>query len=91
MLGFRGRGERQNCEMDKAQEWIAEVLMCTPESLPPEQTPLRDVEGWDSLRHVALILGLERELNKKLTAEQIESIITLGDVIAVFRQKVVDA
>lgn len=69
------------------QERIAEMLMCEPESLPPREAPLTAIEGWDSLRHVALILGLERELDQKLTATQIQAIVTLGDVADVLRRK----
>ncbi len=75
----------------EAREWIADLLMCTPESLPPDVTPLREVEGWDSLRHVSLVLGLEQKRNKKLTADQIQNIVTVGDVLSILRQNVVDA
>lgn len=77
--------------MRDVQEWLADMLMCAPEDLPPEYTPLAAVEGWDSLRHVSLILGLERKLNEKLTAEQIKGIVTVGHVSDILRQKVVDA
>ena len=77
--------------MHEAQQLIADVLMCPAESLPPENTPLAALEGWDSLRHVGLILGLERRLDGKLSAEQIQAIVTLGDVARVLGQKGVDA
>jgi acyl carrier protein len=76
--------------MYDVQEWIADLLTCTPESLPAENAPLSEIDGWDSLRHLGLILGLEREINEKLTADQIKSIITLGDVAGILRRKVVD-
>jgi acyl carrier protein len=76
--------------MYDVQEWIADLLKCTPESLPAENAPLSEIDGWDSLRHLGLILGLEREINEKLTADQIKSIITLGDVAGILRRKVVD-
>ena len=69
---------------------MADMFMCTPETLPPAQTRLNEIEGWDSLRHVSLILGLERALNQKLTAEQIQGMVTLGDVTGMLSQKVVD-
>jgi acyl carrier protein len=75
--------------VDHVQEWIADVLMCPTESLPPDHTPLSEIEGWDSLRHVSLILGLERELNEKLSGEQIKCIVTVGDVAGILRRKVV--
>lgn len=77
--------------MSDFREWLADVLMCTPDELPPPETRLRDLEGWDSIRHVGLIVGLERQLNEKLTAEQIQGIVTLGDVSALLRPKAVDA
>jgi acyl carrier protein len=66
--------------MSEAQEWIAEVLMCGPEALTSEQMPLNEIEGWDSLTHLSLILALERNRNEKLTADQIRGIVTIRDV-----------
>lgn len=76
--------------MFDVRDWIADALMCSPEWLPSEGTPLREVEGWDSLRHVSLILGLERALEQKLTGEQIRAIVTVGDVAEILKQKVVN-
>ena len=67
------------------------ILMCEPEAMPPESTPLRDIEGWDSLKHVLLVVGLENKLNAKLTAEEIQGIVTVDDVGRVLREKGVDA
>lgn len=75
----------------EVREWIAELLMCSADDLPPECTRLSDLEGWDSLKHVGLIIGLEKQLNAKLSAEQIRGIITLGDVTSILKQKAVDA
>jgi acyl carrier protein len=77
--------------MREFEELMADVLTCKPEALPPESTPLRDIEGWDSLKHVLLVVGLENKLNAKLTAEEIQGIVTLADVAQVLRQKGIDA
>jgi acyl carrier protein len=77
--------------MHEFQELVADILMCGPEDLPPESTPLRDIEGWDSLKHVQLILRLEGMLDAKLTAEEIQRIVTLADVGRVLTQKDVNA
>lgn len=73
--------------MDEFQNWLGEVLVCDPAFLPPNSTPLRDIDGWDSLKHVLLIVGLENKLNTKLTADEIQSMVTIADVAAVFREK----
>lgn len=66
--------------MGEFQELMAGILMCEPDELPPDSTALRDLEGWDSLKHVMLVVSLEQRLNAKLTAEEIEGMVNLGDV-----------
>jgi acyl carrier protein len=78
-------------QMREMEKLMASILMCEPGTLPPESTPLRDIKGWDSLKHVLLIVGLEKYLNAQLTAEEIQGIITLADVACVLRRKGVDA
>jgi hypothetical protein len=51
---------RRNRLMYELRKWIADALMCEVDDLPPERTRLADIEGWDSLRHVGLIVGLEK-------------------------------
>jgi acyl carrier protein len=41
---------------------MAGILMCEPGTLAPESTPPRDIKGWDSLKHVLLVVGLEKHL-----------------------------
>jgi acyl carrier protein len=73
--------------MDKLEELMASILLCEPGGLPPESTPLRDIKGWDSLKHVLLVVGLEKHLSAQLTAEEIQRIVTLADVVAIIREK----
>ncbi len=77
--------------MGELQELMSGILMCEPEALPPESTPLRDIEGWDSLKHVLLVVGLEKHLNAQLTAEEIQGIVTLGDVGRLLGEKYLNA
>lgn len=77
--------------MRELQKLMSGILMCEPEAIPPESTALRDIEGWDSLKHVLLVVGLENKLNAKLTAEEIRGIVTLDDVGRVLMEKGVDA
>ena len=83
--------EEEHGRMGELQEFMASILMCDPGTLPPESTPLRDIKGWDSLKHAHLVVGLEKYLNAQLTAKEIQGIVTLADVACVLRQKGVDA
>jgi acyl carrier protein len=77
--------------MDEFHELMRNVLMCESADLPPESTPLREITGWDSLKHVLLIVGLEKKLKAQLSAEQIQQIITLADVASLLGRKGSDA
>ena len=77
--------------MRELRELMAGILMCEPEALPADSTPLRDIEGWDSLKHVLLVVGLENKLQSKMTAEQIQGIVTVDDVARVLKEKGTDA
>jgi acyl carrier protein len=77
--------------MNNWQQLLGEIIGCDPNALPPESTPLRDTKGWDSLKHVLLVVGLEKQLGARLTAEEIRGIVTLGDVARLAEQKAADA
>ena len=42
---------------------------------------IEDIEGWDSLVHIQIILALEEEFNIKLTTQQITQIKSLKDIM----------
>ncbi len=77
--------------MHDFREFMAGILACEQEDLPPDSTPLRSLQGWDSLKHVLLVVGIENKLNARLTAEEIQGIVTLADVACVFKEKAVNA
>jgi acyl carrier protein len=73
--------------MTRLEEMLAEILMCEADALPPAATPLNDIEGWDSLRHVMLVVGLEQRFAVSLSAEDIRLMVTVGDVNRILRDK----
>jgi acyl carrier protein len=75
--------------MTRLREVLAGILMCDVESLPPS-TPLIDVEGWDSLKHVMLVVGLESNFGVSLSADEIKSMVTLADIGRILKEKGVD-
>ena len=40
-----------------------------------------DVEGWDSLTHIELVLGLEKEFQVKFSTQQIMKMESIEDII----------
>jgi acyl carrier protein len=46
-----------------------------------------DVDGWDSLTHVRLMLSVERAFATKFTASEIGRLKTVGDLIDLIARK----
>jgi acyl carrier protein len=47
-----------------------------------------EVEGWDSLTHITLIVAMERAFRIKLTLAEIQRLNYVGELIGLIRQKV---
>ena len=44
------------------------------------ETTAADIEGWDSLTHVTLILAVEKRFGIKLKSSQVASLKSVGDL-----------
>jgi acyl carrier protein len=47
-----------------------------------------EVEGWDSLSHITLIVSIERSFRIKLTLAEIQRLHDVGQLIRLIHQKV---
>ena len=68
--------------LDLITSVVREVLDNDEIILSPSSTPA-DVEGWDSVAHVNIVISLERKLRRTFTTEQIESLQSVADLIRV--------
>jgi acyl carrier protein len=48
-----------------------------------QDTTAKDVEGWDSMANVQLMLGVEREFGVHLSAGQMQALRNVGDLVSV--------
>jgi acyl carrier protein len=58
-----------------------DTLVATPE------LTARDVDGWDSVNHVRLILSVERQFKLKFAASEVTSLKRLGDLTKLIATK----
>jgi acyl carrier protein len=65
--------------MMQATELIAEVLRNNL-SIPNGDIPLADLDGWDSLKGVRLVLRLEEIVGRELSEDDIERLRSVSDV-----------
>ena len=49
------------------------------------QTTAKDVSGWDSIKHISLIVAIEDRFDVKIQTAQIESLANVGDLVGVIR------
>lgn len=69
---------------DVAKEKIFNIIatiMGVERSMLSEQTTAKDVIGWDSLKHMRMIMALEREFGIKFKPAQIVEMENVGVII----------
>jgi acyl carrier protein len=62
-----------------ARELIADLLR-TNVSIPPGEILLANIQGWDSLKGVRLVLRLEEIVGRELSEADIEKLQSIDDV-----------
>jgi acyl carrier protein len=63
----------------QANELIAEVLR-VPTAIPDGDIPLAELDGWDSLKGVRLVLRLEEIVGRELSEDDIARLRSIADV-----------
>lgn len=46
-----------------------------------------DIDEWDSLQHIRLVLSVEKKFNVKFTAAEVGSLKNVGEFVALVRSK----
>jgi acyl carrier protein len=47
----------------------------------------QDVEGWDSLNHINLIVAIERALQVRFTTREVGKLANVGELVALVKAK----
>jgi len=66
--------------MEKLTGVFREVFADETLSLTPSTTA-QDVEGWDSLMHINLVVAVERDFNIRFTTREIAGLQNVGDLV----------
>jgi len=53
-----------------------------------DTTTAPDVEGWDSITHVNLIVAVEKAFNTTFTTKEVKALGNVGDFIALIARRV---
>ncbi|KAF0233623.1 MAG: hypothetical protein FD177_1407 [Desulfovibrionaceae bacterium] len=61
---------------DAIYDIVSRLMSVSKDTLTPESSPL-NVEGWDSLKHMKLMLELESSFGLEFDADQILHMVTI--------------
>jgi acyl carrier protein len=70
---------------DEAMDWIANLFEEDPDNLRPDMA--RDeIPAWDSLGILSLMAGLDEEFEVLLSDDDIQSLRSIDDILAVLKR-----
>jgi acyl carrier protein len=78
--------------MDESQIYsrLTEIFQDVFDEDPIKLTPelaAKDVDGWDSLTHIRLILTIEKAFKSKFSTSEIGKLKNVGDLVALIRAR----
>lgn len=73
--------------LDRVRRIVADVFGLPIEEIRPDSSP-DNIETWDSLQHLNLVLALEQEFGVQFSPEEIEQLLSVELVAALLREKV---
>lgn len=59
---------------------LGDILFRDPPQLRPE-TVAADIEGWDSIVQINLLVAVEEEYNIRISSRQVDEIAKVGDLV----------
>ncbi len=72
---------------DRLNEIFRDVIGDESITLTPDTTA-EDVEGWDSVTHISLMVSIETQFRVKIRTDEMETLKNVGDMVALIRAKV---
>lgn len=75
--------------MSKIKEKVLEIIQdqFKPDIQINTETQPSDVEGWNSLGHLQLIVRLEQELNLSFELDELIEMQSVGDIVRIVEQR----
>ena len=70
-----------NTILEKVRDIAADLFHLPAEKITPQSSP-QQIESWDSIAHLNLILSLEAQFDLELAPEDLGDINTIGEIAA---------
>jgi acyl carrier protein len=91
--GLSARAEVPNLPMDESQIYallakIFEDVFDDDSIVLRPGLSAKDVDGWDSLTHIRLLLTIERAFKIKFSTSEIGKLANVGDLVALIQSRI---
>lgn len=71
---------------EKVEGLLAEVLQMSAADIT-DDLAMKDVDAWDSLKHMELVVSLEQAFDTQLTFDEIVAMQSVGEIKRVMRER----
>lgn len=71
----------------KAKQILSNVLEIEINSISDDANP-SNIQNWDSMNQIKLSLELEKEINRELSTDEILSLNSLKNIVAILEKKI---
>ena len=78
-----------NAEVMETLTEIFREIFDNPNLVLQDAMTAADVENWDSLNHIDLIVAIEKKFKVKFTTREVTSLKTVGDLAELIQKKLV--
>ena len=66
---------------------VFQAVFDNPDLIVGSETTANDVEGWDSLTHIDLIVAVEKEFKIRFKTAEVNGMKNVGDLMGLILQK----
>ena len=66
---------------------VFQTVFDVPDLTVGSETTANDVEGWDSLTHIDLIVAVEKEFKIRFRTAEVNGMKNVGDLVRLIEQK----
>jgi acyl carrier protein len=75
-------------EIQEKLTGVMRAVFDTPELVVSDSTTASDVDGWDSLAHVGLIVAVEKAFSVRFTTKEIKTLSNVGEFVRLIERRV---
>lgn len=74
-------------ELDEKVKFVLAEVLQVPPAVIIDDLAMQDVDAWDSLKHMELIVSLENTFGLQLTFDEIVNMQSVGNIKRVLKQR----